>query len=138
MKSSFTDELLQRFRLEAGDELRLAVLAVDPGRRRSGGALLGDRLRMNAACHPSTFLRSLATRGAGGELPACLPAVIDAVQAFGFDLIIVETAGIGQGDSKITELADISLYVMTSEFGAPSQLEKIDMLDYADLIVDSI
>ncbi len=136
-KSSLTDELLRRLRLDNEDKLRVAVLAVDPTRRRGGGALLGDRIRMNAldAADPGKlFFRSLATRGAGGEVPACLPQVIDACRAAGYDLVIVETPGIGQGDAGIVEHSDVSLYVMTPEYGASSQLEKIDMLDFADVV----
>jgi len=133
-KSSLTDELVRRFRLDQEDKLRVAVLAVDPTRRRHGGALLGDRIRMNALSWPQVFFRSLATRDARGELPAAIPAVIDACRAAGFDLVIVETPGIGQGDAAIVDVADVSLYVMTPEFGAASQLEKIDMLDFADAV----
>ena len=133
-KSSLTDELIRRFRLDYQDELKIAVLAVDPSRRRSGGALLGDRIRMNALDHPNIYMRSLATRGAGAELSAAIPDAVAACKAAGFDLIIVETSGIGQGDTAITEIADVSIYVMTPEFGAASQLEKINMLDFADFI----
>ncbi|MCW2607406.1 MAG: Methylmalonyl-CoA mutase, large subunit, partial [Frankiales bacterium] len=136
-KSSLTDELLRRLRLDNEDKLRVAVLAVDPTRRRGGGALLGDRIRMNAldASDPGKlFFRSLATRGAGGEVPTCLPQVITACKAAGYDLVIVETPGIGQGDAGIVEHSDVSLYVMTPEYGAASQLEKIDMLDFADVV----
>ena len=133
-KSSLSDELLRRFRIDQADRLRAAVLAVDPTRRRSGGALLGDRIRMNALGDGRVFFRSMATRGSESELPQALPAAIDACRAAGFDLIIVETPGIGQGDSAVTGLADVSLYVMTAEYGAASQLEKIDMLDYADVV----
>ncbi|MHB1711158.1 MAG: cobalamin-dependent protein, partial [Acidimicrobiales bacterium] len=133
-KSSLTDELIRRFRLDQGDKLRIAVIAVDPTRRRSGGALLGDRIRMNAIDSPRVFFRSLATRGAGSEIPPPIPAVIDACRAAGYDLVIVETPGIGQGDAGVVDVADLSLYVMTPEFGAASQLEKIDMLDLADVV----
>jgi isobutyryl-CoA mutase len=133
-KSSLTDELIRRFRLDQGDKLRIAVLAVDPTRRRSGGALLGDRIRMNAIDTPQVFFRSVATRGSQSEVPLPIPSIIDACRAAGFDLIIVETPGIGQGDAAIVDIADISLYVMTPEYGAPSQLEKIDMLDLADVV----
>ena len=129
-----TDELVRRFRLDQEDKLHIAVLAVDPTRRRSGGALLGDRIRMNALSWPQVFFRSLATRGTAGELPAAMPAIIDACRAAGFDLVIVETPGIGQGDAAIVDVADVALYVMTPEFGSASQLEKIDMLDFADAI----
>jgi methylmalonyl-CoA mutase len=133
-KSSLTDELIRRFRLDQGDKLRIAVLAVDPTRRRSGGALLGDRIRMNAIDTPQVFFRSVATRGSTSEIPSPIPSIIDACRAAGFDLVIVETPGIGQGDAAVIDVADVSLYVMTPEFGAPSQLEKIDMLDLADVV----
>ncbi|WP_261568299.1 fused isobutyryl-CoA mutase/GTPase IcmF [Frankia gtarii] len=136
-KSSLTDELLCRFRLDQGDALRIAVLAVDPSRRRGGGALLGDRIRMNALGDASLgriFFRSLATRSAGSEVPPSVPGAIAACRAAGYDLIIVETPGIGQGDAAIVPFCDVSLYVMTPEYGAASQLEKIDMLDFADVV----
>ncbi|MEV0895239.1 fused isobutyryl-CoA mutase/GTPase IcmF [Actinoplanes sp. NPDC049802] len=137
-KSSLTDELVRRFRLDQEDKLRIAVLAIDPTRRRGGGALLGDRIRMNALESglggSRTFFRSLATRGAGAQLPERLDDILTAVKAAGFDLVIVETPGIGQGDAGIVPVADVSLYVMTPEFGAASQLEKIDMLDFADVV----
>jgi isobutyryl-CoA mutase len=133
-KSSLTDELVRRARLDDEDKLRIAVVAVDPTRRRAGGALLGDRIRMNAVDHPHIYVRSLATRGSGSEVPAHLGDVIAACQAAGHDLVIVETPGIGQGDAGIVPFADVSLYVMTPEFGAASQLEKIDMLDFADVV----
>ena len=133
-KSSLTDELILRF-LHDNKDIRLAIVSCDPSRRKTGGALLGDRIRMNAIGNPRVYLRSLATRLSNTEIPDSLPEVITAVKAAGFDLVIAETAGIGQGDSNITDLSDISIYVMTSEFGAASQLEKIDMLDFADLIV---
>jgi len=132
-KSSLTDELIQRLLLDQ-KKIRVAVLSADPTRRKTGGALLGDRIRMNAIADDRVFMRSMATRRSNNEIPMALGDVLLAVKAAGFDLIIVETAGIGQGDSRITELVDIALYVMTSEFGAASQLEKIDMLDYADLV----
>ncbi|KHL18988.1 UNVERIFIED_CONTAM: methylmalonyl-CoA mutase [Mumia flava] len=132
-KSSLTDEILRRFRTDQQDKLRIAVLAVDPSRRRGGGALLGDRIRMNAVDGEHTYFRSLATRGAH-ELPESLPDVIDVAKAAGFDLVIVETPGIGQGDAAIVPFVDTALYVMTPEFGAASQLEKIDMLDFADAV----
>ncbi|MCU1401313.1 MAG: methylmalonyl-CoA mutase, partial [Acidimicrobiales bacterium] len=134
-KSSLTDELLRRFRLAQGDKLKIAVIAVDPTRRRGGGALLGDRIRMNAIDSPSVFFRSLATRAAGAEVPDCLDVVIAAAKAWGADLVVVETPGIGQGDAAIVPHVDVPLYVMTPEFGAASQLEKIDMLDFAEVIV---
>ena len=133
-KSSLTDELIRRFRLDQGEKLRIAVLAVDPTKRRGGGALLGDRIRMNAIDTPQVFFRSLATRGSSSEIPSPVPAVIDACRAAGFDLVIVETPGIGQGDAAVVDVADLSLYVMTPEFGSASQLEKIDMLDLADVV----
>ncbi len=133
-KSSLTDELILRIRLDQGDKLRIAVLAVDPSKRRGGGALLGDRIRMNAIHTPQVYFRSMATRGSAAEVPASVRMAVDACRAAGFDLVIVETPGIGQGDAAIVEVADISLYVMTPEFGAPSQLEKIDMLDLADVV----
>jgi methylmalonyl-CoA mutase len=132
-KSSLTDELVRRLRIDQQDKLRVAVLAVDPTRRRGGGALLGDRIRMNALDGDHVFFRSLATRGAR-ELPANIEAIIGACQAAGYDLVILETPGIGQGDAAVVPLADVSLYVMTPEFGAASQLEKIDMLDFADVV----
>jgi methylmalonyl-CoA mutase len=132
-KSSLTDELVRRFRADQQDKLRIAVLAVDPTRRRGGGALLGDRIRMNALDGDHVFFRSLATRG-GRELPGGMAEIIAACKAAGYDLVIVETPGIGQGDAGVTDLADVSLYVMTPEFGAASQLEKIDMLDFADVV----
>jgi methylmalonyl-CoA mutase len=133
-KSSLTDELVRRMRLDRDDALRIAVISVDPTRRKSGGALLGDRIRMNAINHPNIFMRSLATREAGSEVSGALPDAIAACKVAGFDLVIVETSGIGQGDAAIVPLVDASLYVMTPEFGAASQLEKIDMLDFADFV----
>ncbi len=147
-KSSLTDELIRRIRLDQQDRLRIAVIAVDPSRRKSGGALLGDRIRMNAIANGNAsiangnesnagdniYMRSLATRDAGTEISAALPEVIAACKLAGFDLIIVETSGIGQGNAAIVPHVDVSLYVMTPEFGAASQLEKIDMLDFADFV----
>jgi methylmalonyl-CoA mutase len=133
-KSSLTDELILRFRQDSGDSLKIAVLAIDPTRRRTGGALLGDRVRMNAIYHPSVYMRSIATRRSETEVPTYMRDMIAAVRVSGFDLVIVETPGIGQGDAGIVPYVDASLYVMTPEFGAASQLEKIDMLDYADVI----
>src|SRR5579863_4717810 len=132
-KSSLTDELVRRLRTDQQDKLRVAVLAVDPTRRRGGGALLGDRIRMNALGGDHVFFRSLATRGER-ELPDHIEAIIGACQAAGYDLVILETPGIGQGDAAVVPLADVALYVMTPEFGAASQLEKIDMLDFADAV----
>ena len=133
-KSSVTDELIRRFRLDYSDDLRIGVVAVDPSRRRTGGALLGDRIRMNAIGHENVYMRSLATRVSGQEIPHVLPDVLDFMRIASFDLIIVETSGIGQGDAAIVPLVDAALYVMTPEFGAASQLEKIDMLDFADAV----
>ncbi|HNC51874.1 MAG TPA: methylmalonyl-CoA mutase family protein [Accumulibacter sp.] len=133
-KSSLTDELVRRFRLDQGDSLRLAIISIDPSRKRTGGALLGDRIRMNAIEHPNIYMRSLATRETGSEVSAALPEVIAACKLTGFDLVIVETSGIGQGNAAIVPLVDVSVYVMTPEFGAASQLEKIDMLDFADFV----
>ena len=160
-KSSLTDELIRRLRLDQDDALRVAVISIDPSRRKSGGALLGDRIRMNAIgpwtqptvrpepvegqAEASTssartdlgqrvYMRSLATRDTGSEISPALPDVIAACEAAGFDLIIVETSGIGQGDAAIVPHVDVPMYVMTPEYGAASQLEKIDMLDFAEFI----
>ncbi len=143
-KSSLTDELIRRIRLDQADRLRIAVISIDPSRRKSGGALLGDRIRMNAIAPWSlgeanqsgqrVFMRSLATREFGSEISAALPDVIAATKCAGFDLIVVETSGIGQGDAAIVPHVDVPLYVMTPEFGAASQLEKIDMLDFAEFV----
>lgn len=133
-KSSLTDELVLRLRLDQTDKPRVAIISIDPSRKRTGGALLGDRIRMNAIEHENIYMRSLATRDTGSELSAALPDVMAACRLSGFDLIVVETSGIGQGDAAIVPFVDVSLYVMTPEFGAASQLEKIDMLDFADFI----
>jgi len=137
-KSSLTDELVRRMRLDQDDALRIAVISIDPSRRKSGGALLGDRIRMNAIGPwqqgARVFMRSLATRDFGSEISQALPDVIAACKTAGFDLIVVETSGIGQGDAAIVPLVDVPMYVMTPEFGAASQLEKIDMLDFAEFI----
>jgi methylmalonyl-CoA mutase len=133
-KSSLTDELILRLRIDQDDRIRVAVISIDPSRKRTGGALLGDRIRMNAIESDRIFMRSLATRDTGTELSAALPEVLAAAKLSGFDLIVVETSGIGQGESAIVPLVDTSLYVMTPEFGAASQLEKIDMLDFADFV----
>ena len=133
-KSSLTDEIVRRFRLDQEDKLRIAVLAVDPTRRKGGGALLGDRIRMNSLVGDTVFFRSMATRGADTSLPENLGDAVRVLRAAGFDLVVVETPGIGQGDAAIAEFVDRSLYVMTPEFGAASQLEKIDMLDFADVV----
>ncbi len=139
-KSSLTDELIRRIRLDQNDRINIALISIDPSRRKSGGALLGDRIRMNAimpwgvGSEPRVFMRSLATREAGSEISPALPDVIAACKVAGFDLIMVETSGIGQGDAAIVPHVDTSMYVMTPEFGAASQLEKIDMLDFADFV----
>ncbi|MCC7284702.1 MAG: cobalamin-dependent protein, partial [Burkholderiaceae bacterium] len=161
-KSSLTDELIRRLRLDQDDRLRVALISIDPSRRKSGGALLGDRIRMNAigpwgqsapspaagaaAASPEKtpagsglpgqriYMRSLATRDTGSEISAALADVIAACKCAGFDLIIVETSGIGQGDAAIVPLVDVPVYVMTPEYGAASQLEKIDMLDFAEFV----
>ncbi len=144
-KSSLTDELIRRLRLDQHDALRVALISIDPSRRKSGGALLGDRIRMNAIGPWGTapaegdsgqrvFMRSLATRDFGSEISQALPDVIAAAKVAGFDLIVVETSGIGQGDAAIVPHVDVPLYVMTPEFGAASQLEKIDMLDFAEFV----
>ncbi|MBP6727734.1 MAG: cobalamin-dependent protein, partial [Thauera sp.] len=121
-KSSLTDELVRRFRLDQNDKLKLAIVSIDPSRKRTGGALLGDRIRMNAIEHENIFMRSLATRDTGSEVSAALPEVIAACKLSGFDLVVVETSGIGQGNAAIVPFVDLSLYVMTPEFGAASQL----------------
>ena len=137
-KSSLTDELIRRLRLDNGDALHIAVISIDPSRRKSGGALLGDRIRMNAigewTAPRRVFMRSLATRDFGSEISQALPDVLAACKVAGFDLIVVETSGIGQGDAAIVPLVDVPMYVMTPEFGAASQLEKIDMLDFAEFV----
>jgi len=133
-KSSLTDELIIRI-LRDLPEVTIAIISCDPSRRKTGGALLGDRIRMNAIDSDRVYMRSLATRRSQTELPESLPHAVEVARAAGFDLILVETAGIGQGDSRVVDLVDVSVYVMTAEYGAPSQLEKIDMLDYADLVV---
>lgn len=132
-KSSLTDELIRRFLQEFPDK-KLAIISVDPTKQKTGGALLGDRIRMNAIFNNRVYMRSLATRGSHTELSSSIGDVLDVVRTAGFDLILVETSGIGQGDAEITKYTDLSMYVMTSEFGAPTQLEKIDMIDFADLI----
>ena len=137
-KSSLTDELIRRLRLDQDDRLRIAVVSIDPSRRKSGGALLGDRIRMNAIGPwqqgQRVYMRSLATRETGSEISAALPDVLAACKVAGFDLVVVETSGIGQGDAAIVPHVDVPLYVMTPEFGAASQLEKIDMLDFAEFV----
>ena len=133
-KSSLNDELIQRF-VRFFPEAQIAVVAVDPTRRRSGGALLGDRIRMNSLASPNVYMRSLATRRRNLSTSAVLKDVISLYQLAGFDLVIVETAGIGQSDTEVIDLVDLPIYVMTSEYGAASQLEKIDMLDFAEMVV---
>ena len=133
-KSSVVDELVRRLRRDAPDAT-IGLLLVDPSRRRTGGALLGDRIRMNAIHAPTIYVRSLATRRAHRSLSAAIADAVSVLRAAAFDVIVVETAGIGQGDSEIVDLVDVSTYVMTPEFGAPSQLEKIDMIDLADVVI---
>ncbi|MDQ0160578.1 fused isobutyryl-CoA mutase/GTPase IcmF [Alkalibacillus salilacus] len=133
-KSSLTDELIRRFLNEVPDK-KIAVISVDPTKKKTGGALLGDRIRMNAIFDSRVYMRSLATRDSKSELSKAITDAINVTKAAHFDFIIVETSGIGQGDAEITEITDLSMYVMTAEFGAPSQLEKIDMIDFADFIV---
>ena len=132
-KSSLTDEIIRRFRLDL-PELKIGIIAIDPTKRKTGGALLGDRIRMNAIDSNNIYMRSIATRSSTGEVPTATASMISACKVAGLDLIIIETPGIGQGDADIVTYADASLYVMTPEFGAASQLEKIDMLDFADII----
>jgi isobutyryl-CoA mutase len=132
-KSSMVDELVRRFTIDFSDK-RLAVVSVDPSKRKTGGALLGDRIRMNAIKHGNVFMRSLATRQSNLALSAHVQKALDILKIAGFDLIILETSGIGQSDTEILDHSDASLYVMTPEYGAATQLEKIDMLDFADLI----
>ncbi len=132
-KSSLTDELVRRM-LNHWHDRKVAVLSVDPTRRRTGGALLGDRIRMNSVTGPRAFMRSMATRAAHAAVPPAIRDALLALGAAGFDLVVLETAGIGQSGSEVVDLCDLSLYVMTPEFGAPSQLEKIDMLDFADVV----
>lgn len=132
-KSSLTDELVARFLWDFPD-VRIAMLCIDPSKKKTGGALLGDRIRVNAATNPRLFIRSFATRGSGSEISRATKDALALLKSQDFDFLIVETSGIGQGDSSILEVSDISLYVMTSEYGAQTQLEKIDMLDFADLI----
>ncbi|MGH2871224.1 MAG: cobalamin-dependent protein, partial [Solirubrobacteraceae bacterium] len=133
-KSTVTDELMSRF-AQHFPEMRTAVIAVDPTRRRTGGALLGDRIRMNSLRNERIYMRSVATRESNRSTSAMLTDAISFLRSSGFDLVIVETAGIGQSDSEIVDLVDLPVYVMTSEFGAASQLEKIDMLDLAEIVV---
>lgn len=132
-KSSLVDELIQRF-LNSYKDINIGVICVDPTKRKTGGALLGDRIRMNSLARSGTFMRSLASRGSGNEISKALPSILDSTKTMDFDLIIAESSGIGQSSFAITEISDLSLYVMTSEFGAQSQLEKIEMIDFADVI----
>lgn len=132
-KSSLVDELVRRF-LHHNPDKNIAIISVDPSKRKTGGALLGDRIRMNAIFNDRVYMRSLATRQANLALSKHVQDSIDIVKAAGFDLIIIETSGIGQSDTEITEHCDVSMYIMTAEYGAATQLEKIDMLDFADLI----
>ncbi|MGI9586205.1 MAG: cobalamin-dependent protein, partial [Acidimicrobiia bacterium] len=132
-KSSILDELVLRFRRDFPDK-KIAVISVDPSRRRTGGALLGDRIRMNAVSGESTYMRSLATRQANLAMSPHVGDAVDIVKAAGYDVVLLETSGIGQSDTEIVDAADVAVYVMTPEFGAATQLEKIDMLDYADVI----
>src|SRR5476651_955490 len=131
-KSSLVDEIVRRFLLET--DKTLAIISVDPSKRKTGGALLGDRIRMNSINSPRVYMRSLATRQANLALSKYVQESIDICKAAGYDLIIVETSGIGQSDTMITDYCDVSMYVMTPEFGAATQLEKIDMLDFADIV----
>ena len=133
-KSSLTDELMLRIQRD-NPGLKIALLATDPTRKKTGGALLGDRIRMNSLANEHLFMRSFASRDSGKELANCIGRAIDVCRAVGFDLILCETSGIGQGNDAITEVADISMYVTTREYGAPSQLEKLAALDFADLVV---
>ena len=133
-KSSLTDEIMLRIQRD-NPGMKIALLATDPTRKRTGGALLGDRIRMNSLSDENLFMRSFASRESGREIADCVGRAIQACQAVGFDMVFVETSGIGQGDDAITEVADVSMYVTTREYGAPSQLEKLEMLDAADLVV---
>ena len=132
-KSSLTDELIMRF-LWDFPEIKIGILCIDPSKKKTGGALLGDRIRINSAANPNIFIRSFATRGSGKEISKETTDAVKVLRSQDFDFLIVETSGIGQGDTSILEVSDVSLYVMTSEFGAQTQLEKIDMLDFADLV----
>ncbi|MCA9984079.1 MAG: methylmalonyl-CoA mutase family protein, partial [Anaerolineales bacterium] len=132
-KSSLVDEIVRRFLLDF-PEHQIAIISIDPSKRRTGGALLGDRIRMNAVYNERVYMRSLATRQANLALSRHLPEVLNVLKVAQFDLVILETSGIGQSDTEIIDFSDVALYVMTPEYGAASQLEKIDMLDYADVI----
>ncbi len=133
-KSSLMDEVMLRIRRDNPGH-KVALLATDPTRKKTGGALLGDRIRMNSLTDPNLFMRSFASRGSGREIADCINRAVEACQAVGFDLVLVETSGIGQGNDAITEVSDVSLYVTTREYGAPSQLEKLAALDFADIVV---
>ena len=133
-KSSLVDEVMLRVRRDNPDA-KVALLATDPTRKKTGGALLGDRIRMNSLTDPNLFMRSFASRDSGREIADCIGRAVEVCKAVGFDLVLVETSGIGQGNDAITEVADISLYVTTREYGAPSQLEKLAALDFADIVV---
>ncbi|HSU28924.1 MAG TPA: cobalamin-dependent protein, partial [Chitinophagaceae bacterium] len=130
-KSSVTDEIVRRF-LNNFNEKTIAVISVDPSRKKTGGALLGDRIRMNSISHPRAYMRSLATRDDNTALSSHVQEAIDICRSAGYDLVILESAGVGQSDASILDHCDVSLYIMTPEYGAASQLEKINMLDYAD------
>ncbi|MFN3696317.1 MAG: fused isobutyryl-CoA mutase/GTPase IcmF [Pseudobdellovibrio sp.] len=132
-KSSLIDEISQRF-LNAYPDKKLAIVCVDPSKRKTGGSLLGDRIRMNSLSRANIYMRSIASRGSGKEIASSLPEVVQFLKKCDFDFIIAETSGIGQGNMAITEMSDLSMYVMTSDFGAQSQLEKIDMIDFADFV----
>lgn len=132
-KSSLIDELVQRY-LNAYPDKKIAVVCVDPSKKKTGGSLLGDRIRMNSLSRPRVYMRSVASRGSGREIASSLPEILKFIRQLDFDFIIAETSGIGQGNMAITEVSDMSMYVMTSDFGAQSQLEKIDMIDFADLV----
>ena len=132
-KSSLIDELSQRF-LNAYPGKKLGIICVDPSKRKTGGSLLGDRIRMNSLSRPNIYMRSVASRGSGKEIASSLPEILKFMRQLDFDFIIAETSGIGQGNMAITEVSDLSMYVMTSDFGAQSQLEKIDMIDFADFV----
>ncbi len=132
-KSSVTDEILRRF-LNAFTSKTIAVISVDPSKKKTGGALLGDRIRMNSISHPRAYMRSLATRDDNTSVSSAMQEAINICKSAGFDIVILESAGVGQSDTSILDFCDISLYVMTPEYGAASQLEKINLLDYADIV----
>ncbi|BBB32244.1 methylmalonyl-CoA mutase [Thermotomaculum hydrothermale] len=133
-KSSLLDETIRRF-LDREPDKRIAVISIDPTKRKSGGALLGDRIRMNSLPHPRAYMRSLATRGSNKSTSEAVSHAVDLLKLAGFDLVIVETSGIGQSDTEVVDVSDVHVYVMTSDYGAATQLEKIDMIDFADAIV---